>query len=220
MKNITHEDYIKNVQALVYNHADKEAQDKLDKIKLVYGAGHGQGARGMTIYNRWQHNAQLNSDLVEVCAMGEENLTQLAGTTVHELAHVLAGLGSGHDGTWKETCNKLGLRKALAAGMKYNLANFAPWLRYALVTLPKPTDGKPNRSSINPITGATIPAPKLRGCTLGIGTRGGTSRGKGSGSRLRLYICECGIKVRVSRDNFDATCNICKTSFKREEKGA
>jgi hypothetical protein len=33
------------------------------------------------------------------------------------------------------------------------------------------------------------------------------------GSRLRLFICECGIKVRVARDDFHATCNDCGGSF-------
>lgn len=35
------------------------------------------------------------------------------------------------------------------------------------------------------------------------------------GSRLRLYECECGVKVRVASDAFDATCNHCGELFVR-----
>jgi hypothetical protein len=36
------------------------------------------------------------------------------------------------------------------------------------------------------------------------------------GSRLRLYVCDCGTKVRVASDHFDATCNECETPFERK----
>ena len=59
-----------------------------------------------------------------------------------------------------------------------------------------------------------IPAlpTKPRPCSAGAGTRGGTSRGKGSGSLMRLWECACTpkpVKVRV------ATCDLCHASFKR-----
>lgn len=41
-------------------------------------------------------------------------------------------------------------------------------------------------------------------------------RGK-KGSRLRLWECECGIKVRVARDTFNATCDDCGGAFERKE---
>lgn len=64
--------------------------------------------------------------------------------------------------------------------------------------------------------GAAI-APRLRPCPLGIGTRGGKSRGAGSGSRLRLWVCGCDepVKVRVASDDFRATCERCASSFTR-----
>ena len=37
------------------------------------------------------------------------------------------------------------------------------------------------------------------------------------GSRLRLYICSCGVKVRVGKDDFKATCLDCLTTFERVE---
>jgi len=33
------------------------------------------------------------------------------------------------------------------------------------------------------------------------------------GSRLRLWVCSCGVKVRVASDDFEATCDLCATSF-------
>jgi hypothetical protein len=35
-------------------------------------------------------------EFVEVAATGRESLVQLAGTTIHVTAHVLAGRGTGH----------------------------------------------------------------------------------------------------------------------------
>lgn len=37
-----------------------------------------------------------------------------------------------------------------------------------------------------------------------------------AGSRLRLYECECPVKVRVASDYFDATCNACGAVFARK----
>ena len=33
------------------------------------------------------------------------------------------------------------------------------------------------------------------------------------GTRLRLYECQCPVKVRVASDTFDATCNVCDKPF-------
>lgn len=37
-----------------------------------------------------------------------------------------------------------------------------------------------------------------------------------AGSRLRLYECGCGVKVRVASDEFKATCGECGTEFERQ----
>jgi len=37
------------------------------------------------------------------------------------------------------------------------------------------------------------------------------------GSRLRLWECECPVKVRVASDDFDATCGACVEPFKRRD---
>lgn len=37
------------------------------------------------------------------------------------------------------------------------------------------------------------------------------------GSRLRLWECDCGVKVRVARDEFNATCDDCGSAFERKD---
>jgi hypothetical protein len=97
-----------------------------------------------------------------------------------------------------------------AAGTAYKLANFECDLRFYLAALPKPDEGEP----VCNLYGSGV-GPKLKPCTAGIGTRGGKSRGAGSGSRLRLFECECvpPVKARVARDEFAATCNCCNGAF-------
>jgi hypothetical protein len=54
---------------------------------------------------------------------------------------------------------------------------------------------------------------KVGPCTAGTGTRGGTSRGPGSGSRMRKYVSGCGQIVRAATDDLHATCDCCQTPF-------
>ena len=42
-------------------------------------------------------------------------------------------------------------------------------------------------------------------------------KGKKAGSRLRLYTCGCGVKVRVASDEFLALCLKCNTEFKLKD---
>lgn len=209
MCTMSHEAFIHAVQGLAIARAP-EARDKLEGIKLVYGAGQA-GLRGVTYYSRWHNGGEEPRPFVEVCALGQENWIQLAGTTIHELAHVLAGHGAGHGPQWKEACETLGLRRARAAGHTYRLCGFAPEIRYALATMPKPDDGAPVAS----LSGLGINVTRLKPCGAGIGTRGGQSRGQGSGSRLRRFVCDCEppVIVRVARDEFAAHCDCCNGAF-------
>ena len=206
----THLEYIKQVAALVTAKLPEDDRRKLE-AQITYSMGQ-PGLRGVTYYGAWQNGGDEAIPFVEVCAAGEENDVQLAGTTVHELAHVLAGRGAGHSAKWKAACDRLGLRLAMAAGNVYSMAQFDSSLRIAIAGLISPTDGKPvgmvGRHRIG--KGA-----KAKACPVGIGTRGGKSRGIGSGSRLRKYICECEpvVIIRASRDDLAATCNHCDSGF-------
>lgn len=218
----THEAFIHGVAAIVARRATSEQRDRLKGIKLVYGAG-ASGLRGVTYFNKWHGHdcqsataapgsasVQTAAPFVEVCAFGQESWVQLAGTTIHELAHVVAGWEAAHGKGWKETAEQLGLRCPKAASMVYHLASFEPVIRAEIAALARPNEGEPVRS-----LGLAGGMPKP--CTAGIGTRGGTSRGKGSGSRLRKYVCECvpSIIVRHAGDHLAATCDHCRTAFKQ-----
>lgn len=207
---MTHERYVAAVAALAIARLSPEEAELASKIKLAYGSGP-NGTRGVTYFGSWKGQGEDGArPFVEVCAFGEQDWIQLAGTTIHELGHVLAGPGAGHSKAWHAACARLGLRCVLAAGHAYMLANFAPGLREAIEALPKPVDGLPAN-----LASGIGKFMKFRPCGAGHGTRGGKSRGAGSGSRLRLWACECvpPVKVRVASDAFAAHCDHCGAAF-------
>lgn len=218
----THEEYIHSVRAIALSRLeDSPLKVKLATAKLVYGVGD-HGTRGVCYYNAW-HTGDTPTEFIEVCARGEESKTQLAGTTIHELGHVLAGNMAGHSKDWKNACAQLGLNAVSASGQSYSLDHFAEDIRDAIAALPDPqASGKPafhgGLSMFPPVAGSPLPVMKIKPCSLGIGTRGGKSRGIGSGSRLRLYLCACEkpFRVRIASDAFDATCNVCKANFVKQ----
>lgn len=204
----THIEYIKQVASIATLQLPTEERAALDS-HLTYSLGQ-PGLRGVTYYGQWKNGKEEPVPFVEVCALGEENDVQLAGTTIHELAHVLAGHGAGHSNDWKCACVRLGLRRPKAAGTVYTMSQFNPEVREQIARLISPTDGQPVGYS-----GSGRQIATAKPCAAGIGTRGGKSRGAGSGSRLRRYICDCAtpVIVRVSRDNFAAHCDHCESAF-------
>lgn len=211
-----HEDYIQAVRKLaVARLPEGDERRRLEHAKLVYGLG-SPGLRGVTVFGTWQNGSDAKEDFIEVCAAGEESAVQLAGTTVHELAHCLAGHKAGHDKEWKQACERLGLRCAKAAGHRYLMAGFEPTLREAILALPQLGDGLPAfHGTRGPGLGLLLPPVRPRPCSLGWGTRGGKSRGPGSGSRQRKYICGCGQIVRAATDALEARCLKCLGLFER-----
>jgi hypothetical protein len=216
---VTHESFINGVRGLVLDvMPDGPERDTVREAKFVYGAGHGMGARGVTFHAAWT-NGQAHA-FVEICAAGEESPVQLAGTTIHELAHVVAGVGAGHGKAWKDACGRLGLLDAQAAGMVYTLESFAPTIKAGIEWIPFPDDGRPTFGGSAGVVGRRVRVS--RPCSQGTGTRGGRSRGPGSGSRLRLWLCGCDVpvRVRVASDDFQATCTRCGHDFARAEAPA
>lgn len=210
---ITHEQFVQAVANLAISKLSSTEQAICRSCKLTYGAGP-DGTRGVTYFDRWGR-IDSKAPFVAINALHQESIVQLAGTTIHELGHVLAGWQAGHGKEWKDACEKLGLRRILAAGTNYKWAMFAKDLREQIVLLPRPDDGSPidllasYRHNGRPVA--------MKPCTQGIGTRGGKSRGVGSGSRLRKYVCECepAVIIRASRDNLNCTCNECSALFHR-----
>ena len=217
---ITHEAFVHAVRAAVVPRvSDPATRKRLLGAKLVYGGGPA-GVRGLCYFDAWQNGS--THDFLEITAIGEESYVQLAGTTVHELAHSLAGRECGHGLAWKAAAAVLGLRAAQAAGQAYSPAHFEPSVWSSIEALPHPSDGQPQFSQA--ASGPVLPR-RAKPCPLGIGTRGGRSRGAGSGSRLRLWLCGCaegtpGRKVRVASDNWDATCNRCGRTYQKQERPA
>lgn len=208
---MNHEQFVQAIAEVAIAKLPSTEQAVLRDIKLVYGAGP-DGTRGVTYFNRWTKPG-ATVPFVAVNALHQESTVQLAGTTIHELGHVLAGWKAGHGPDWHGACEKLGLRRILAAGTDYKWANFSPDIREAIAGLPVPQDGTPNAIVL---PGGFV--PKLKPCSAGVGTRGGKSRGTGSGSRLRLFCCACEppVRVRVARDDFQAACLCCDSVFVRQ----
>lgn len=207
---MTHENFIHAVRAIAVTRLQNADERRVvEETKLIYGIGE-TGLRGVTHYDCWKNGHTHH--LAEICAFGEDSWVQVAGTTLHELAHTITR-GAGHGKPWAEACERLGLRFVRAAGTKYSLACFAPDVRDGLARINKPEDGQPQASRGRFI----IPgqAPKVRPCSAGIGTKGGKSRGIGSGSRLRKYTCDCGQIIRASTDDLAAVHSPCGSTFKR-----
>ncbi len=207
----THLDYIKQVADIVIDRLPADERNKLD-AQLTYSLGR-PGLRGITYHEQWQNGGDTPVPFIEICALGEENDVQLAGTAIHELGHVLAGVTAGHSKDWKNACERLGLRKPKAAGNVYHMSQFDPDVRLAIAALISPTDGKP--VGIGGALGTGRQPIKPKPCPAGIGTRGGKTRGKGSGSRLRKFVCECNppVIVRAGRNELRATCMECDAQF-------
>lgn len=196
-----------------------EQATKLRHAKLLYGIGDGS-YRGICHYQAWE-NGIGKVDVIEIAASAQESYIQLAGTTLHELGHALAEWGEGHGNGWKDACVSLGFTKRpLASGQVYTLALFAPTLRAAIYRLASEVkDGGPafRTSGLGGLAGL-FAGVKLKPCSAGVGTKGGKSRGTGSGSRQRLWECtgcERPVKVRVASDDFRATCDRCGEHFTR-----
>jgi hypothetical protein len=212
-KDFTHEQYIQAVREIACSRLTAAERAAVMDAKLVYGAG-SKATRGVTYFGCWKNGH--DHAFAEICAFGEDSPIQVAGTTLHELGHVLAGIGKGHGDGWKDACARLGLLFVRAAGTQYSLACFAADIRGAIAALPTPTDGQPQPFGGFGPNGAPLQL-KLRPCSAGVGVKGGKSRGAGSGSRLRKFTCGCGVIARVARDEFAATCNLCGSAFKRAD---
>lgn len=213
---MTHEEFIHVARDIAVSRlSDDGDRKKLVATKLVYGSGD-RGTRGICIYRVWQNGDR--HELIEVSAAGEVSPVQLAGTTIHDLAHCLAGPAAGHGTRWRSAA-KNGLQRAEASGQSYHLEDFHPDVRDQIGSLPSPTDGKP--VFFEPSNPTLQRRLKSRPCPLGIGIRGGRSRGPGSGSRLRRYECLCQPKAViawVARDDFKANCQFCGMEFGRVDK--
>lgn len=200
---VTHEQYVQSVYRLACKRANPSTRQHLEAIKLVYGAGP-SGVRGVTYFSRWKNGHDEAYPFVEICAFAERDWLQIAGTVLHELGHVMAGPGAGHGIDWRASCLALGLQNFEAAGTDYQENTFQPDMFAAVWELPRPNDGEPSDTAARAGAPGAGLFTNLRPCTAGLGTRGGKSRGAGSGSRSIKVSCpECGYTARITRKWLD-----------------
>lgn len=201
---ITHEQYLAAVRDVVIKEADITGEEKtaLENVKLVYGHRHGR--YGFTCYDSWE-NKDGKHAVIQLCLNAEESLLQLATTTIHELGHVIAGHAAGHGPEWKAACRRLGFPGARAVGFNPH-DPLSLNIQQAILKIPEPTDGKPNKDFDEAVTTAG---------PCGQGTRGGKSRGKGSGSRLKKIECpKCGYAARTTKKWLEVGLPTCPCGMK------
>lgn len=205
---MTHEEFIHAVRRLVIRNFPQASI--LLEAKLVYGVGQ-PGSRGTCLIQAWKQQNKSTA-LIEISASSEVSSIQLAGTTIHELAHAYSmanGNSSGHTYAWRGICQAMGLYNANVKHEYFRHQLHGSFLNLVDEDL---EDGGPSfRGKLLTELGAVTTRP----CALGIGSRGGKSRGLGSGSRLRLYECACPypVKIRHAGDSLGANCNKCKRDF-------
>lgn len=209
----THEAFISAVRdAVAARIIDADNRARLLGAKVVYGVGSlGASVRGVCYYGAWSGTDAF----IEVAAIAQQDFWQIAGTTIHECAHAVAGHSAGHGAQWKAVCKQLGLADASAAGQHYEAGSFDADMLAIIEALPKPDEGKPTLGQVGTVQPRQGGMPGK--CPAGRGSRGGKVGGKGSGSRLRLFVCACAspVRVRVAHDTFDATCKVCGADFVR-----
>ena len=211
----THPVYLHAVRDVIVSASrlNEHERAKVLEAELLYGVGE-PFAYGICYYDHWRNERERTHAVMEIAAFTEESLEQLWETVAHESAHVVAGPGAGHGSAWKAAGKLLGLRNPVAAGPA-GIEHLEPTLMALLRQIPVPQDGRPVRRAVSVVRPAAVSGSV---CPVGIGTHGGTSRGPGSGSRLRLYVCKCTdpkVRVRIASDDFRALCLRCNAEFKR-----
>ena len=188
---ITHEDYLVAVTRAVCEQYPTTAP-ALRQVQLVFGTGPRRWALD-PLHRVWGGGeADEPLPLVEIAAIGGLAPAETCHVVLHELAHVLTP-GSGHGGAWRYAARQVGLLQPRAWPGAGELASWgAPALRSKLQAIPAPTERVP----------AAYHDWQRRPCGVGYGTRGGTSRGEGAGSRYLKVTCQypgCGYQVRLTR---------------------
>lgn len=194
MEVVTHEDYLAAVAAAVCEQFPATA-DALSDVRLVFGSGTRRRALDHPRHRVWFGGEAINPlPLVEIAAIGGLSPPETCHVMLHELAHILVP-GAGHGRAWRYAARQVGLVRPRAAPDAGDLADWnaiTPALRSTLQAIPQPTEPPPAEF---------FEDWHRRPCGAGYGSRGGTSRGQGSGSRYLKVVCPlpgCGYQVRVT----------------------
>ena len=193
MQVVTQEDYLVAVTRAVCEQYPATAA-ALSEVRLVFGSG--TRRRGVGPMQRaWNGGEAVEPlALVEIAAVGGLSPAETCHVVLHELAHVLAP-GTGHGKEWRYAARQVGLLNPRARPEAGELADWgaiSPAIRPVLQAIPVPTERAP----------AEFYDWHRRPCVAGYGSRGGTSRGEGAGSRYLKVVCQqpgCGYQARVTR---------------------
>lgn len=108
---------------------------------------------------------------------------EVLGVLVHEMVHAAVGCAVGHKGSFKKVAVKMGLEGKMTA------TTVGPALKECLNALADKLGDYPHSALV------------------------ASTKDKKQTTRLRKYICQCGVIVRVAKDDFEATCNLCDGQF-------
>lgn len=162
---------------------------KLDPASIVYSYGFpkGRGGRGKTIGQCWHAPKPAGyAGAIFVHPCQWKSALDVLHVLLHEILHA-EHPNAGHKGEFVKACKAVGLVK--------------PWTAT--------TAGPELKERLNKMAEELGEFPKSDFDIMGKG-------GKKPGSRLRLWECGCGIKVRVASDDFDATCGGCGDKFEMQ----
>lgn len=186
---------------------EQEGVKRSHEFRIFYSYGDSENLRGVTRFGVWSSDGEKSGEVVEVFGAAQECLLQVAGTTIHEVAHVLAGLAAGHGKSWKGECEKLGLTGGVkAVGTVYAPEMFDRKILKAIQALPAPVEGGPVKRgrSVQAPFYAVVPGFQPGPCRSSRGAKGGKSSGRGSGSRMLKCVCQsCGYTARITKTWLD-----------------
>jgi len=121
---------------------------------------------------------------------------EVVETLLHELLHAAAP-DAGHRGAFITAAKAVGFKAPWT--VTPSTPELAEILKQIVAGLPTYPHGALQVRTNDPEAVPPTPAPTP----------------EKPGSRLRLWVCSCGVKVRVARDDFRATCDHCAQPFKR-----
>ena len=175
MEVVTHEDYLAAITAAVCAQFPATA-DALNQVHLVFGSGPRRRAACPLCIERGAEGRRSTRCPWSRSPRSAVSPPETCHVVPHELAHILAP-GMGHNKAWHHAARQVGLMRPRARPEVVELSDWSvisPKLCTVLQAIPVPTE---------PALAEYRYDWQRRPCGAGYGSRGGSSRGEGSGSR-------------------------------------